>query len=438
MKLNNLPPSSFISFKTYKLKGSELVWFNYDLAREYGFTGDISEISQEILEKYSYVSDGYVGEEFLDLNDNKEFFADRYGSRYEACNGGSARCGYDGIFQVKGIGANPLVSSNIDRGHSNGKLFLDEAILESIWGEICHSHLPFGSVRTLAIIRTNVDSEFTYLQGNPLMPCALVVREFAIRPAHFERCTFFWPKKEHLSLRDNDATRVEEAIGLLPRLVHSSEQDKTILESLITIIIKMAKQISYSRIKGIPHGSLTSSNISIDGRFLDFGTITAVPDFKNYLLSNGVGAVWDDHYLILDWLDNLIKTINTYSNDEVFISENDFVKLKNLFLTEMDNNQSMALLEELGAINTLENLSKSQDLIKSMVDLRRVRIGEFTDLDFRKELVSKAKEIGITCGEVKFDLRRKKYSSFIMLKEVKKHNYSNESINKLINNMLEM
>ncbi len=67
------------------------------------------------------------------------------------------------FFQVKGIGITPLLAQNMSKSHSHGKLFLDEAISEAIWGEICHRHLPYGSIRTLAIIKTNVQEEFSLI-----------------------------------------------------------------------------------------------------------------------------------------------------------------------------------------------------------------------------------------------------------------------------------
>ncbi len=136
------------------------------------------------------MSPNYLNSNRLIINECKTFEADRYGSRHEVCNGGSARCGFDGVFQVKGIGITPLLAQNMSKSHSHGKLFLDEAISEAIWGEICHRHLPYGSIRTLAIIKTNVQEEFSYLGNSPKKPCALAIREFSIRPAHFERATF--------------------------------------------------------------------------------------------------------------------------------------------------------------------------------------------------------------------------------------------------------
>lgn len=43
------------------------------------------------------------------LTNEKIFYAERYGGGAIARNGGGARCGFDGRWQVKGIGANALM-----------------------------------------------------------------------------------------------------------------------------------------------------------------------------------------------------------------------------------------------------------------------------------------------------------------------------------------
>ncbi len=100
---------------------------------------------------------------------------------------------------------------------------------------------------------------------------------------------FFWPEESYKHLRDNDANRVRKAAPYFSKLLLSGKEKASLDNALDKMINRLACQIAASRVKGIPHGSLTSSNVSVDGRFLDFGTITAVPDFGNYVLANGVG-----------------------------------------------------------------------------------------------------------------------------------------------------
>lgn len=436
-----LPEISFSSFDTFRLIGAELAWFNSDLLKKYNINGSKEEIEAFLLNEYSYVSSNYLNSNRLIINECKTFWADRYGSRHEVCNGGSARCGFDGVFQVKGIGITPLLAQNMSKSHSHGKLFLDEAISEAIWGEICHRHLPYGSIRTLAIIKTNVQEEFSYLGNSPKKPCALAIREFSIRPAHFERATFFWPLPEYISLRNDDADRVRECINYLPISLGVSDSTlsskKELFDCLKSFVVRIAKQIAYSRVKGIPHGSLTSSNISIDGRFLDFGTITAVPDFGNYVLADGVGAVWDDHILITNWLKNLFLNIDSYSILNDALSNSLVQELVRFFLDELEYQENYAILEELDVKNkSKDNLILAGDIKRNLISQHRINIGDFCAEDFKSKIVNLAKEKRLKIGNVKFELRDLKYSSFTILNDeyLSKTKYSNESINRLIAN----
>lgn len=434
-----LPDIAFSSFDTFRLKGTELIWVNNDLLKKYNINGSKEEIEEFLLNEYSYVTSNYLNSNRLIINNVKTFWADRYGSRHEVCNGGSARCGFDGVFQVKGIGITPLVAQNMSKSHSHGKLFLDEAISEAIWGEICHQHLPFGSIRTLAIIKTNVQEEFSYLDNCPKKPCALAIREFSIRPAHFERATFFWPFPEYISLRNDDTARVKECINYLPRSFGLSDSilssKKELFDCLKNLVLRIAKQIAYSRVKGIPHGSLTSSNIGIDGRFLDFGTITAVPDFGNYVIADGVGAVWDDHLLITQWLKNLFFNIKKYSCLKDDLSRNDINTLIDNFINELDYQENYAILEELDVKNKSEdNLILADEVKRSLISRHRKNIGDFCVDKFKSNIIKLAKEKKLKIGNVKFELRNFKYSSFTILNDeyLSKTKYSNESIKILI------
>ncbi|WP_045412622.1 protein adenylyltransferase SelO family protein [Vibrio owensii] len=417
-----LPIISFTPFETRRLKNTEVVWINKELLNLYGIHGSITTLEKYLIKNFSYVSDNYAGKNRIVRSDRKVFWADRYGSRHEVCNGGSARCGFDGKFQVKGIGLTPLLAQNMSKSHSHGKLFLDEAILEAIWGEICHKHLPFGAVRTVAIIKTNVNEEFQYLSDSPKKPCALAIREFAIRPAHFERATFFWPLHEYMHLRDNDALRVQEAIKILPELLNSNAQGnqtkQNIIDSFEHFIYKLAKQIAYSRVKGIPHGSLTSSNIGLDCRFLDFGTITAVPDFGNYVLADGVGATWDDHLLIGNWLQNLMVSINKYSRFDSVFSNEKMKKLVEIFYRELDEQENISILEELDVKNkNHKNIQLALEIKNELISTSRQSLGDFCSDCFKEQIESLAKGKGLEIGNLKFNLRDFKYSSFRILNE---------------------
>lgn len=430
-----LPKESFVLFDTYKLKDSEVVWINKELIQEYEIELDENVIKSELLENFSYVSKGYAKKTRIVTSDKKSFMADQYGSRHEICNGGSARCGLNGYFQIKGIGRNPLVAANMSESHSHGKLFIDEAISEAIWGEICHKHLPCGAIRTLAIIKTNIKHKFGYLDDAPDKHCALAIREVSVRPAHFERCTFFWPEESYSFLRDNDANRVIKAVPYLPSLLLGDNKNASIGDALNIMVDRLACQIAASRVKGIPHGSLTSSNISVDGRFLDFGTITAVPDFGNYVLANGVGAVWDDHELIESWLINFIDTLNHYSRGGLTLSQ--IRDYSSKFSKLLDEYENKFLLSELGiGEHSISNLDKAGLLKERLKSEERRFITRFNDEGFRNNVIFEAKALSLDVKSVGFPLRKAKYSSFTMLQGHVNTKYDYQSVSQLINSYL--
>ncbi|KLN66156.1 protein adenylyltransferase SelO family protein [Vibrio sp. VPAP30] len=430
-----LPAESFVAFDAYKLKDTEVVWFNKELLSNYNVSGSDEEIVSELINNFSYVSKGYAERKRIHIHDKKQFFADQYGSKHEVCNGGSARCGLNGKFQIKGIGRNPLVAQNMSDSHSHGKLFIDEAISEAIWGEICNKHLPHGAVRTLAIIKTNTKQDFGYVENAPKKHCALAIREVSVRPAHFERCTFFWPEENYSFLRDNDANRVRKAVPYLSKFLLAEATDALLGDVLNHLIDRLACQIAASRVKGIPHGSLTSSNISIDGRFLDFGTITAVPDFGNYVLANGVGAVWDDHELIESWLVNFVNTLNHYSEGE--LSKGRIREYPSEFTKLLDEYENKFLLIELGIKDHSDSNLHQASLLKERLksDERRA-VTRFNDQEFRQNILIEAKKLGFDVNYIGFPLRQAKYSSFTMLQGHLNTKYDYRSVGQLINSYL--
>ncbi len=410
--LNGLPKESYIAFKAIKLAEPELVWLNPALNNLAGMS------ESALLDMFAYVTPDYMPASGLDEHEWRYFLADRYGSRYEACNGGSARCGIRNDWQVKGIGRNPLVAVNIDSGHTHGKLCLIKAIAEAVWGEICHRELPYGAIRTLAIIKTGACMVADYgLPGSHLQPCALVVREVAIRPAHFERATFFWPEPGYLALRDDDAWRVRQAVEKLTHFLPAG--DKGLFAGLACFVERMACQIAVSRIKGIPHGSLTSSNIAIDGRFLDFGTMSAVPDFANYVLAAGQGGVWDDHRQIAEWLRHIALFINKYHPEG--LDRQQLNTLIALFYERLESEENRAIASQVGfqgsEIFLMEQGSRIKQALRAGKSQPRALHG-FERSHFVGQLAEILQPLEIVAAPSMFPLRRERFSLYTLTRAI--------------------
>lgn len=370
---------------------------------------------QLLLEHFSYVTEDFAPEMLLDMNDRKMFLADRYGSPGQVCNGGSARCGLNGQFQVKGNGTNPLVAINVDEGHSTGKLPLSEAVSEAIWSEICHNELPYGALRVIAVIKTSINIDIENTFGNRTkQPCALMVREVAARPAHFEPALHFWPKQEYAELRNAAHAVSFNAIQTLEN--HINDQNNTefpLFESSKVFLIRFARQIAASRIKGIPHGSLTSSNIALDGRFLDLGTISAVGDFSNVILTSGLGATWDDHHGIVTWLHNHFYYLD--KNSKSGLPRDKRLELIELFLRELERSENIYTAQQCNIPDDQPNIETIGKKIKNHLRKNKLHVSRLTDFkeqEFKNDLNFILNELGFSQSDPVFKYRQQKYSRF--------------------------
>lgn len=252
-----------VPFEAYKCPSGRVIYVNNELHN------NLDE--SQILSQYNYITSN---EYFSKTHTNgKVFFAERYGGDGILDHGGGARCGYDGVWQLKGIGVNPLLGKKGDRSHNNGFLCVSTAIYESIWAEIVHIALPFGAARTVAIIDTDIpfqDSERPTTRG-------LLVREPVVRPAHFLRSLYF--KETSGTGLCPDAQRVRAAIR---RLVHylprsspwacqSSTQPTcdSLRDGLLELAKRYAKQFAVARARRIIHCNVSASNVAMDGGWLD-------------------------------------------------------------------------------------------------------------------------------------------------------------------------
>lgn len=201
-------PRSLVPFETFRIIDTSLVFRNEHLGTTFS--------NADLLERYSFAvkSQDLCGR--LDVQ-RRVFFADRYGGAGLLRNGGSGRCGYDGEFQVKGIGRTPLVGRGVVASYADGALALCDAIFEAAWGEIANCILPYGAVRAVGIVGTAATS--LQRQGKAVAR-GLLIREAALRPAHFERAVYFTPSRHFLSLaQPDDARRTADALSRLPEIL---------------------------------------------------------------------------------------------------------------------------------------------------------------------------------------------------------------------------
>ena len=201
-------------------------------------------------------------------------YADRYGGTGGAQHGGSGRCGSKDGFIAKGIGKTPLVDENVDIYHKNGRMSVEEAIREAINAEIADRELPWGAVPIVAIIDAGFD--FPYGQKAESRRAAIVIRPSFIRPAHFERSIFFGAGGRRDSPQFRDALRVRDAT----RTVVAAP---AIYPPLLAMFRRFAQQVGAARALRLWQGRFLTSNVSIDGALVDFGSFRAVPNWRRTL-----------------------------------------------------------------------------------------------------------------------------------------------------------
>lgn len=287
-----LPPASFVDFQAHRLRRPLLQWENRALPPEQELTAFAYAVP--------LAGDGHG---FHD--DSKTFAADRYGGWAISANGGGARCGTIGAVQVKGIGRNPLGGSGTAFWHSYGGATLAETIRDAIWGEVCHIALPYGAVRAHGIIATNTDLPVHYPRpGGPShTPRALLVRQAPVRPAHFMRAVYFRRADELRHGLVRDALRTREAIGVMAAAfthaygwtARGMDDAEAINQGLLEMYRRLARQSALAFSRKIMHGALSPSNVCLDGRWVDFGTISALSDYGRVVLARNLPDQWRQH-----------------------------------------------------------------------------------------------------------------------------------------------
>jgi hypothetical protein len=280
-----LPESSFVAFGARKCAKPRVVW-----TRE-------GVLQTEVLSDAYCIPMDYESSEFY-LEQCIDLFADRYGGFGPGGAGGSGRCGkrVGGGGQVKGVGITPLVDPEADEFHRSGTMTLEEGAHEALYGEVLDALLPHGALRCNGLFLTGG----RFIQNGPYGKSiprwrACITRDFVLRPAHFLRNPDFkgdLADKQTLKRGPSFDTRRTIAAGCqlplelqriyAPGLSADNDLIELLNESLRCMAARFAQQVAASFALRINHGALSCSNVSIDGRLLDFGVTGYVPLFRRH------------------------------------------------------------------------------------------------------------------------------------------------------------
>lgn len=248
----------------------------------------------------------------------RTYLVDKYGGTGAGTAGGSGRCGVFGDLQVKGIGRTALVTQRHDPFHSNGMVGMEEAAREIIWSQIAQSALPYGAVATPGALLTG--TTFTVQQPDGSLerrPRVLLLREWALRPAHYMRNIYF--KDPAQAGPGADAERSAAALAtihdafeqLFPECA-GLDHVAALNTGLRAMAERFAAQVATSFAKRIYHGGLSPSNIALDGKFIDFGTMTTVPAYRRRAIQPLSPDFWTEQVALKNTVTDLRFYIDKY------------------------------------------------------------------------------------------------------------------------------
>lgn len=287
----------WVEFPTNKIESTAVIWNNSRLS------------DHAFIEQFSYaISNTECFKALTFCKENtKLLLAERYGGQGIGSNGGGARCGTIGGYQLKGIGANCLVGADGDHVHSYGGLDAFSAICEIVFYLVLKKLMPVGVVDIEGLILTGLESGFDPIKNRPSWG-VLLVREAAIRPAHFLPSPFFKPKSSVIRQLKTDTWRTRGVNRLTKNAFKSSNE---YIEFIGVFLRNCANQFAFSRCARIMHSALSPSNISIDGRWLDVSLMSFLSGNKNYTLSN---SFYDEYKFPLEYALELCHNYSKYNN----------------------------------------------------------------------------------------------------------------------------
>ncbi|XZG71864.1 hypothetical protein ACTSKR_08435 [Chitinibacteraceae bacterium HSL-7] len=328
-----LPSSAFIPFKAKKLRLATVLHVDLSILHEHQYLlqhqSDNDSLCQDLLELFGYVVPTPEDEAGYFYDEEKEFLAERYGGVGILSNGGGARCGLVGPFQIKGIGLTPVSGRSVNYWYRTGAIPLYEALADGIYSQAADVALPFRGSRVVAIIDTGMPCWCrAYRNTDPekderiQVRRGLLVRESGIRPAHFSRAFYFKPHPEIREKIPHDFDRVRDCVAVMPSVMRTNnnaggaepiaQEYRLAIDQMMS---KAALQLAVSKAKRLMHGSLTQSNYLVNGGWIDYGTCSTVPTYGEAVTTANQPSYWQEHTLFQKTSEDLCFYTKKYVED---------------------------------------------------------------------------------------------------------------------------
>ena len=319
--LTPLGDASFAAFTAKRLRNPILVWINDRWLLKRGIDITASDVRAEIetwmLASFAFSIPLARDPEEAFVSEWQTFHADRYGGgNGHVRHGGSGRVGTLGAFQVKGIGATPLVGDIDNWSYSHGCLWLEEAIREAICGEIADQEFPHAAVPVIAIIDTGLAYPFDDERIGERR--ALLVRPLAFRPAHLERAALFSAGDDTRLAQILDVKRVKDAVRIFTSADQAGNELGIAVKDAKELVENIARQIAFGQVHRLFHGGYYSSNLGINGELLDFGSFRSLPDWEKSLAMDHAPPFGEEIRLLTQIIESLVFHLNKYRVDPGF------------------------------------------------------------------------------------------------------------------------
>lgn len=345
-----LPEVCFVRFEAAKLAKPTVLW-------------SANDTSADDLASCCY-SNTVTGEQNLSLeSESTLFIGDRYGGAGNRGNAGGVRCGTKGALQVKGIGQNVLVGATTDHWHSYGGATLAEALRETIWASI-FSHTLNGSVAVRGIILTGSTLPKRNGELGERTPRALIIREAPLRLGHFFGAPLSALPKSVASMLATDQQRTKAALERLHLSlisVTSSKSDSTLMfpDLLLELFRRFGRQLADAWVKKLIHGAVSESNITVDGRLLDFGMSSSVPDHAKYILARGMPNSANQGSILEGAAGDLIFYVNKYLGPVISLTADNLVTAyKEAYMNQVNSSAIQLLGHSKDAASSSDEAAK--------------------------------------------------------------------------------
>ncbi|WP_028886796.1 hypothetical protein [Teredinibacter turnerae] len=224
---------------------------------------------------YGIPGESYLAVEAFDNDSVEPVVCERYGGSGLGSNFGGGRAANLNGYQLKGLGPTAMVGKYTEKLHSYGGLDAEKAVLEVVFSKVLNRVLPLGSVSCHGLLFTGRN---TAIIGNARCWGVILIRDTCLRPGHLLPAEAFFPQDRFRSQLISEKWRLKHLFNQLSKLF-SPEQ---FCAWLLNYLNSAALQFGFARSLRISNGTITASNIAIDGRWLDLPVCSFVSSGINH------------------------------------------------------------------------------------------------------------------------------------------------------------